>query len=172
MTQTILYVATSLDGYIAKKDGDLSWLSTDSEEDYGYQAFFDSIDALAIGNNTYQDILSFGEWPYEGKHSYIFTSEPQTTDRDDISFVSNMADFRKATKDYERIWLVGGGELAQTFFKDWAVDEVIISIIPIILGDGIPLFLNMPDMKLDLVSSTAFESGLVQVHYKKKAIKL
>jgi len=174
MTNTILYIATSLDGYIADRDGGIDWLSTidESDDDYGYPDFFDSIDALIMGSHTYEQILGFGDWPYAGKQSYVFSQRPLKTPHENIAILSsspNDALQHIHKQGYNKIWLVGGGLLTSSLLQDKLVDEFIISMIPILLGEGIPLFsASRPEEKLTLVNSKQYPSGLLQVHYRRQ----
>ncbi len=172
MIPILLYIATSIDGYIATKDGGVDWLSAidGSDSDYGYYAFYDSIDALIMGSKTYQQILDFGEWPYPGKPSYVFTRQALESDRDDVIFVSeDPLDVMRSleAQGIKKVWMVGGAEIIASFIKLGLIDEYIISIVPIVLGDGIPLFkAPLPEMNFEVVESTLYSSGLLQVHYK------
>lgn len=173
MARTALYIATSLDGYIARTDGGIDWLSIVERagEDYGYAAFYESVDAVVMGSKTYELCLSFSAWPYPGKKAFVFTQRNLTSDREDVVFVS--PDVRKAqtefkTQGLEKIWLVGGGALTGSFLQQGLIDEFIISVIPIILGDGIPLFPALSsETQLELVGSASYPSGLVQMHYRR-----
>lgn len=177
MTEVLLYIASSLDGYIARKDGSIDWLSIveTPDTDYGYREFYQSIDALVMGRKTYDLCLSFGEWPYPDKSAYIFTRQELTSERDDVTFISalpNQFMANVAAKGYRRIWLVGGGELVAEFERHSLIDEYIISIIPVFLGEGILLFPPPgPETILELTGSQFYSTGLVQLKYRKKGRK-
>lgn len=167
--KVILYIASSVDGYIARKNGDVDWLSiVEAEnEDYGYKAFYQTIDTVLIGRKTYEQVLTFGDFPYRQKACYVFSSKSQTNtddvqfvDGDIVSLVNDMKN--KAGKD---IWLVGGSKLIESFMSYDLIDEYIISVIPMILGEGIPLFENCNPQHLKLVDTISYDSGLVQMHY-------
>ena len=166
----IYYVATSLDGFIARRDGSVDWLFT--EGDYGYSAFYERIDALVMGSKSYKQVLTFGEWPYPGKTSYVFTREGLKTDRDDVVFVSDQPDnflTQLEAKGYKKIWLMGGAELATSFLRQGRIDEYILSIHPVILGEGIPLvYSSIPQEDLRLMKSKQYPDGLLQVRYQRK----
>ncbi|MBD2532668.1 dihydrofolate reductase [Nostoc flagelliforme FACHB-838] len=174
MTKVTLYIAASLDGYIARSDGGIDWLSIlDIEgEDYGYSDFYESIDAIVLGSKTYEVGLGFDQWPYPEKKSFVFTQRHLQSDRDDVVFVSGsvkqaLADIK--AQGLENIWLVGGGELINSFLQHSLIDEYIISTIPIILGGGIYLFPPpTPEEKLELISSKQYPNGLLQTHYRRK----
>ena len=175
MATIILYIASSVDGYIAKEDGSVDWLSMvdGSGSDYGYFAFYDSVDALIMGSKTYEQILGFGDWPYAGKPSYVFTHQTLRTERKDVIFTQGQEPERVISEmeaqGYKRIWLVGGAEIIASFIQCDLIDEYIISIIPIILGAGIPLFKSpTPEVKLEVLESKLYSSGLLHLHYKPK----
>lgn len=170
-TELILYIATSLDGYIAKSDGDIGWLPSPEEDEKsdGYAQFYDSIDALIMGSTTYQQVLGFGDWVYPEKPSYVLTTRNLSTVRSDILFIKGGVEEvieEINQKGYKRVWLVGGGRVASAFIKCGLVSEYIITIIPIILGSGISLYQSLPELKLDLVESKLSSSGMVELHYK------
>ena len=173
VTEYILQVATSIDGYIARLDGSIDWLPVPEEsgEDYGYTKFFNSIEALVMGSTTYEQVLGFGDWPYPDKFSYILTSRDLSTTRTDVYFVKGgveevVEDVKK--KGYKRVWLVGGGKVVASFMKRGLVSEYIIGVIPIILGSGISLYQSVPEQNLDLIETNAYSSGVVGLRYRKK----
>ena len=166
MSKVVLFIATSLDGYIAGPKGEIDWLFHDA--DYGYKAFFDSVEALVMGRKTYELSLSFGEWPYGDKPAYVFTRQTPPDDSR-VRFVAGdaaglIAGLRaRASKN---IWLVGGAALVSTFLREGLIDEFVISIHPQLLGAGIPLFEpGVPRLGLRLMGVTPFASGLVQLRY-------
>ncbi|PHJ56893.1 deaminase/reductase [Nostoc linckia z18] len=169
-----LYIATSLDGYIARSNGEIDWLSMfeAQEEDYGYAAFYQSIDAIVLGSKTYELGLSFDQWPYPDKKSFVFTQRHFKCDRNDVVFISDPVNYALSSieaEGFKNIWLVGGGALINSFLKHSLIDEYIISIIPIILGDGVRLFPPpTPEEKLEMMNSKQYPSGLIQVHYRQK----
>ena len=168
MRKIKLYIASSLDSYIAGEGGSIDWLFTD--EDYGYAKFYDSIDTILVGRKTYDQSLKFDGCPYKGKKVYVFTrriEEKKSTcyvehiNVDIPSFVRHL--LKLVGKD---IWLLGGGEIASILLNADLVDEIILSIHPVILGRGIPLFSNMRKrVNLQLLESNTFGSGLVQLCY-------
>jgi dihydrofolate reductase len=171
----VLYIAMSLDGYIATKDDDLGFLSmVESEgEDYGYAAFIQTIDAVIVGRKTYDKVLSMGyDFPHSDKDAYIITKTP----RDPIGQIKfytgdlNALVQRLKSEPGKNIFCDGGASIVHALMQDNLIDEWVISIIPIFLGGGIPLFKEgRPEQKLALVSSRAFEKGLVQLHYTRKS---
>jgi dihydrofolate reductase len=168
MRKIKLYIASSLDSYIASEGGGIDWLFTNG--DYGYAKFYDSIDTVLVGRKTYDQSLKFDEYPYKGKKVYVFTRRPngkkntqyvEFIDGDIPRFVSHL--LQSVGKD---IWLLGGGEIVSILLDANLVDEIILSIHPIILGKGVLLFSNIKKrVNLQLLESIPFESGLVQLCY-------
>ncbi|PWJ60257.1 dihydrofolate reductase [Dyadobacter jejuensis] len=174
MKKLILYIATSVDGYIAQPNDDLSFLSTVQREgeDYGYGAFIDGIDTVILGRKTYEWVLRHAEYPHADKDSYVITRQARPSVgriqfyTGDISSLVNELK-NKPGKD---IFCDGGAEIVHLLLKEGLVEEIILSIIPVLLGAGTPLFKEpRPYEGLQLLSSKAFESGLVQLHYQIKA---
>jgi dihydrofolate reductase len=171
MSKVILYIATSLDGYIAKTGHDISWLSSiDVEgEDYGYQAFIDKIGAVIMGNSSFEVIKAFGDWPYSNKQCFVATHSQDITTDDYVTFTTDPAatiQQLKASVDGD-IWLLGGANLADSLLRLDLVDELILSTIPVLLGNGIRLFNPpLPELNLTVLTSTSYHSGLVQTHYE------
>lgn len=167
MRKVILFIASSLDGYIAKASGEVDWLFTD--QDYGYADFLAGVDTILMGRRTYEQVLSFGEFPYKGTQCFVF-SRTRGGERDEyVTFISgNIESFVRGLKNGtgKNIWLVGGSEVIQSFMSHDLIDEFIISVHPIVLGDGIPLFrAPLPTRKLSFQKSRAFDTGLVQLTY-------
>lgn len=167
--KVVLYIATSLDGYIARKDGSVDWLPGLDDEDYGYSSFLATVDTVVMGRVTYEQLLDFGDYPYKGKKGYVFSSERRGRGPH-VEFVNSPPKkFTEGLRDEkgQDIWLVGGAELVDSFLSADLIDQFIISVAPMILGEGIPLF--FPDgreRKLRLVGSKSFPSGLVQSVYE------
>ncbi|MFB8787594.1 MAG: dihydrofolate reductase family protein [Potamolinea sp.] len=168
MRKIRLFIASSLDGYIARTSGEVDWLFTDS--DYGYAEFFSQIDTLIMGNTTYQQVLGFGEYPYQGKQGFVFSKTIVSERDNNVEFVGGDWEnfINKLRQSPGRdIWLVGGGQTIHFFMKHGFVDELILSIHPIILGDGIPLIVKDPSLETALVLKDVktYDSGLLQVYY-------
>jgi dihydrofolate reductase len=173
------FIATSLDGFIARNDGAIDWLNEANAtvpdgEDCGFQAFMDSIDALIMGRKTYEQVLSFGEWPY-GRTPVVVLS------RNPISFppgvpvtVTHSSEpprdllERLSNEGVEHVY-VDGGTTIEGFLSEGLIDEITVTVIPIALGDGIPLFRSEgKDINLKHVRTTAFDFGFVQTTYSVK----
>jgi dihydrofolate reductase len=170
MRKVKLFIASSLDCYIAREDGGTDWLYTDA--DYGYAKFYDSIDTIIVGRKSYDQSLTFDIYPYKGKKVYVFSrkKERKNNNEQDVEYIdTNIQDFvtsltQSIGKD---IWLLGGGEIVSVLLNAGLVDEIILSIHPIILGTGIPLLRNIQkEVNLKLENSLSFESGLTQLSYK------
>ncbi len=169
MKKVILFIATSLDGYVARTDGAIDWLFTDA--DYGYTPFLASVDTIWMGNKTYQQLLTFGDFPYENKQNFVFTRNTHLIQDENVTFVSeNLVTFATKAKLEEtdgNIWLVGGSEIINALIH--LIDEYIIFAHPIILGDGIPLFpKGITSIPLKTVSTEVFPSGLIRMTLLKK----
>jgi dihydrofolate reductase len=168
MRKLILYSATSLDGYIAGSNHEIDWLF--SGGDYGYAAFYDSIDTTISGFNTYKLALSFGSFPYPDKKNFVFSNHHKHEEDTPVIFIPEVpAGFIQDLKEKpgKDIWLVGGGQINTLMLNAHLIDEMIISIHPIILGKGIPLFAGSPQRRnFDLANSKTYPDGLLQVTYK------
>jgi dihydrofolate reductase len=173
MSEIIYYLAASLDGFIATPDGGVEWLAEFEApgKDFGYSDFYQSIDALFMGRRTYEQVLSFGEWPYPGKPSWIFSRRPLAISTPDITLADKnpkelLPELEK--QDLHRFWLVGGASLAASFRAQGLINEMIITIMPVILGGGIPIFdPEGPGERLALLDSKKFENDIMQLHYGK-----
>lgn len=171
--KVILYIATSLDGYIASPDDNLDFLSVVEQEgeDYGYAQFIESVDTVIVGRKTYDKVLSMGfDFPHSDKESYIITRTPKPATGKIEFYTGDLKNLILKLKKQEgkNIFVDGGAEVVNLLLKDNLIDEFCISIIPVLLGDGIRLFQdNRPELPLKFVRSESFKSGLVQVWYQK-----
>lgn len=167
MRKIVLFIASSLDSYIARPLGEIDWLFTD--QDYGYSEFLKSIDTVLLGRKTYEQVLTFGEYPYQDLKSYVFTKNTLFQAKKDVEVVTEdlktfIDDLRQV--DGKNIWLVGGSQLTYDFMNQNLVDELIVSIHPIILGEGIPLFASQTTpQSLNFTKCQTYSSGLVQLSY-------
>ncbi len=173
MRKLKLYIAASLDGFIAKPDGNVDWLNDPDfmieGEDFGYKEFLDTIDTTLMGNSTYQEILGFGKpFPYPEKVNYVFTKSNHQ-DNENVKFInSDIHHFVQELKSQNGsdIWLIGGGKINTVMMDHELIDEIILTVMPICLGEGIPLFSpGSKSVKWKLSSSRAYESGVVQLVY-------
>lgn len=170
------YVAQTLDGFIAESDGGVEFLNeVDHEggEDYGYAAFYATVDSLVMGRGTYAFVESAGTWHYAGKPCWVMTSQPVDAPPEDVR-VSQRSPREVVDEIAERgcreTWLVGGGKLARAFANEGLLDRWIVSVVPYVMGEGIPLVAaGMRPAGLTLESHTVYPSGLVQLVYRSRA---
>lgn len=168
--QCSVYIAASLDGFIARSDGGIDWLSTVQQAgiDYGYKAFHDSIDTVVVGRNTYDQVLGFAEWPYAGKRCVVLTHAPPVSRHGEEFFDGSPAELVSTlSNDGARRAYVDGGAVIQQFLAANLIDDLTLSLVPILLGEGIRLFGTLGhDQPLTLLRTQAFDSGLVQMVYR------
>jgi len=170
MRKLIYYMAASLDGYIARCDGTIDWLPVPgSREDYGYAAFLETVDTLIVGRKTYEQMLAHGPWAYGDRKCQVLSRKwagqrdvyAEFTDTRPAALLRRLR--KRPGKD---IWLVGGGESAHAWFAGGLVNEIVLTIIPMLLGEGRPLFLPTPaGATLFLRQTRSFPDGLVQLQY-------
>jgi len=171
--QVILYIAMSLDGYIAKPNDDLSFLSIVEKdgEDYGYADFVSSIDTVIIGRKTYDWVMKqVGEFPHADKNAYIITRTARPTIGKTIFYTGDLTDLVRKLKSEngKNIFCDGGAEIVNELLNNDLLDELIISVIPILIGNGTRLFKDgRPEQKLKLLNVKTFNTGLTQLHYKR-----
>ena len=164
-----VFIASSLDGYIATRDGKLDWLmsAAGSDEDYGYAAFMGTVDALAMGRGTYDFIADVSPWPFSGKQVFVFTHRPPAA-RQGVTFWAippSKALARWSEAGLQRVY-VDGGRLIRAFLAEGLIDDLTITLVPRLLGDGIPLFRTLGrETRLLLQGSTVFPSGMVTLSY-------
>ena len=166
-----LYIATSLDGFIAEENGGLDWLENPKlhaeGEDYGYVDFLKDIEVTLMGRKTYDQVRGFGEWPYSDKENYIFTSTGQVDPKHGKAIKS--IDEVLSIISEKNCWLIGGGGLNNEFLKKNLIDKIILTTMPVFLGKGIPLF-NSTEGSSNLIykSHKGFPNGVVQYHFSKQ----
>jgi dihydrofolate reductase len=171
----ILYIAMSLDGYIAKPNDDLGFLSVvDKEgEDYGYADFVSSVDTVIIGRKTYDWVTKQFDFPHAEKRTYVIT-RTQRPNLGNLEFYTGSLTelvLKLKAEIGKNIYCDGGAEIVNDLLKNNLIDEFIISVIPILVGSGKKLFNDgRPEQMLHLVSAKAYDSGLVQLHYKRQEI--
>jgi len=170
MRKIIYYVATSADGYIARPDGDVSWLERPRPKgNYGMAAFFRSVDTVLLGRRTYEVARSFGHESHPGKKNYVFSRARRRSRAPGVEFVGgDVGDFARRLRGSKgkNVWLLGGGALAASFLDAGQLDEFIIHVVPVLIGEGIPLIQpRHRRMPLKLLSSHAYPDGVVRLHY-------
>lgn len=179
MSKVSVFIATSLDGFIARQDGGIDWLPTpdtesQDDEDYGYNDFIKSIDAIVMGRNTYELVLTFDEWYYGKIPLFVLTTKgveiPDLLSKTVFQMSGNPHEIvnRLSEKGYLNLY-VDGGKTIQGFLKAGLIEEMTITTIPVLIGTGISLFGPTDhDIQLDLISNKSYPSGVVQHKYKVK----
>jgi dihydrofolate reductase len=170
-----VFIAMSLDGFIAREDGGLDWLmkqSTEGEE-HGFEAFMDGVDGLVMGSGTFETVVGFDAWPYTKPvvvMSQRLTDEDvpeKLRDKARVSAEKPAALMTAVAGDGGKRVYVDGGAVVGSFLREGLVDDLVITIIPILLGTGRRLFGELSaDLDLDLLDSKAFPSGLLRTHYR------
>jgi dihydrofolate reductase len=185
MGKTQYYCASSLDGYIAAADDTIDWLlryqgtfDGDGVEPIKgrYERFYDGVGALVMGSTTYAFILgqlaAGGDWPYSGKPTWVLSSrEPPKPEGADVRVVSarvpDLYDELVAAAGERNLWVVGGGNVASQFADAGLLDEVLVTVVPVVLGEGKPLFdRQVPGGPLQLTGASALDSGMVELRYE------
>ena len=169
MARTQLYIAQSLDGYIADESGGVEWLeSRGAGADFGYAEFLDQVGAIAMGAATYEQIVGWDiDWPYPGKPTWVFTHRTlDVPDDADVRFTDRTA--AEVVAEIERetesnVWLVGGGELARQWVDERVLDELILFVVPLLLGGGVRLFGDTRETDLELTDVRFVSEGLRRV---------
>lgn len=176
MPKTILYIAQSLDGYIARPDGSLDWLTSfppPKTGDYGYESLLEQTELIVMGRKTYEELLGFGiDWPFTDFKTLVVSSNSSfKISTENTALVSDniekqLSDWKtNATKN---AWIVGGAHLIKSLLDKQLIDEIIISILPKTIGNGIKLFSEgCIETDFELIDCTTYETGLVNLHYKK-----
>ena len=176
MRKVCLFIACSLDGYIAKPNDDLSFLQLVEKEgeDYGYAKFTETIDTFILGRKTYDWVKNnIGTAHYDNgeRDVYVITRSSRSNEGRTIFYNGDLKLLvnQLKAKEGKHIYCDGGADVVNSLLKEDLIDEMIISILPILLGAGTRLFQDhRPEQLLELVESKAFDTGLVQVHYKRK----
>ncbi len=169
----IVHIATSADGYIARPNGDLEWLTSRPAPEgfYGMSAFMKSIDTKVLGRKTYEVSLRLGAKFDSKGRTVVFSRHPPPADiPSGVEFANGpIAPFIRRLREHpgKDIWLMGGGDLIASFLDEEAVDRFVISVVPVFIGDGIPLIARRHrHVPLELESSERFADGVVQLHYR------
>ena len=171
-----MYIATSLDGFIARENGDIDWLPAPGEdgsaEDYGYKEFMDTVDVLVMGRNTFEKVLTFPEWPYGNKPVIVLSHRPVNIPKHLARSVETMSCsphdlVKRLSERGARHVYVDGGKTIRGFLDEGLIQQLIITRIPILIGSGIPLFGPLKrDIRLRHIETRQFPDGLVQSRYE------
>jgi dihydrofolate reductase len=168
----IVHIAASADGYIARSDGDLEWLTSRPAPKgfYGMNAFMKSIDTTVLGRKTFEVSLRLGAKFGSGSRTLVFSRHPPPADAPaGVEFVNEaIGPFVRRLREQpgKDIWLMGGGEIIASFLDEASIDEFVISVVPVFIGDGIPLIARRHrHVPLELRSTERFDDGLVQLRY-------
>jgi dihydrofolate reductase len=170
-----IYIATSLDGYIARKDGNIDWLleiPNPEKSDFGFSDFIRTIDAIVMGRKTYETVLAFSEWPYN-KPVFVLSNTLQSLPQnlsDKVEIIKGSPELVVDTlnaREYKNLY-IDGGETIQSFLNENLIDEMIITKVPILLGEGIPLFGELiKEQKFAHLKTEVLINYLVKSHYNK-----
>lgn len=167
----VYYVAASLDGYIATPDGGTAWLRPyeTTGEDFGYAAFYASVDAVLMGSRTFEQCLRYERWPYADKPCWVFSGRRFDRVPPGVTVIDESPAQALAALEsrwLKRAWLVGGGRFAASCAAQGLITEYIVSIVPVLLGSGIPLLDGARlDESLQLVDAKRYGAGVMQLRY-------
>ncbi len=170
-----VFIAASLDGYIARADGGIDWLidaDNKPEADFGYNEFIKNIDVIIMGRKTFEQILSFDNWPYRNIKLVVLTTDkiflPDNFNRDvEITNEPPVDLIKRLEKEKFSHAYIDGGKTIQNFLREGLIDEITVTTIPVLIGVGISLFGSLSsDVKLKLLSSRFYDNGFVQSKYK------
>jgi len=166
----LVFVGTSVDGFLAREDGDLEWLTSRGEAagDAGYSDFNATIDTMLVGRSTYETVDAFGSWPYEGKRVVVLSTSLDAGADDRISVVRSLDEAAALLQDRgaQRVYIDGGRTIQACLSAGW-VDELTLSHVSVLLGSGAPLFGPLPqDVDLEHVRTEVLGGGMVQTTYR------
>jgi len=170
-----VYIGISLDGFIAREDGDIDWLmaadTSSGAEDLGYEAFSDSVDCMIMGRNSFEKVRSFPEWPYEGKRLIVLSrtlkAVPAELDDNVALYAGPISELVKQLEKEgcQRLY-IDGGKTIQSFLNEGLITDLNITRVPVLLGEGLSLFgKTKQDIQLKHIATTTFENGFVQSTY-------
>ncbi len=167
-----VFIATSLDGFIARRDGGLDWLPADGGEPHGYEEFIATVDAIVIGRKTLETVLTYEVWPYETKPVIALSNTLGEVQVPDGAILEIMAGTpqqivaRLEERGLKHIY-VDGGVTIQNFLRAGLIQRMTITRVPVLLGSGVPLFGSLPhDLRLEHVGTASYPSGLVKSEYR------
>ena len=176
MTTGHVFIATSLDGFVARKNHNLDWLMKQQTAgaDHGYKDFMASVDGLVMGRGSYETALTFDDWPYS-KPVVVMSKTLSAADipeplRDKVQLTKldppELMQSLQSEHDWSRAY-IDGGRVVQSFIRCGLIEDIVMTLVPILLGDGIRLFGEIDaDIDLELLGAEAFESGLLQTRYR------
>jgi dihydrofolate reductase len=187
-SRTQYYCAATLDGYIAEADDTIDWLTgyrgsykgpeaESGKARAGYEGFYEGVGALVMGSTTYAFVLNEGgEWPYKGKPSWVLTSRElplPSADDVDVRFadthVPELYEEMMSAAGERHLWIVGGGNVASQFADAGLLDDLIVTVVPVVLGEGKPLFdRRLPGGAMQLAGTRVFDTGMVELRYEVK----
>lgn len=185
-SRVTIHMAASLDGFIARRDGRVDWLETTDEFESGesldpsvVEAFLKTIDCYVMGSRTYETALNFEAkglgWAYGDKPTFVLTTRNLPRTRDTVEFYSgDLAQFvnERLRPEFGSIWFVGGGAVSGECLRRGLADEIRYSILPVLIGDGIPFFENLgKDVTLHLAEVKAYKSGIVELRYDVRGVR-
>lgn len=170
------YIATSLDGFIARENGNIDWLPApgkdESAEDYGYKEFMDTVDVLVMGRNTFEKVLTFPEWPYGSRPVVVLSHRPVNIPEHLARSVEAMSCsphdlVKRLSERGARHLYVDGGKTIREFLDEGLIQQLIVTQVPILIGSGIPLVGPLKrDIRLRHIKTRQFADGLVQSRYE------
>jgi dihydrofolate reductase len=170
-----VFVGTSVDGFIARQNGEFDFLPADGGEPHGYDEFIATVDAIVMGRKTFETVLGFEAWPYGDKRVVVLSGQPVDLTAARGGVVEQMSGppaeivSRLAASGVNHIY-VDGGITIQRFLRAGVIDRLVITRVPVLIGDGIPLFGSLPhDIRLSHIATRQFPSGLVQSEYQVQA---
>jgi len=175
MTTGHVFIATSLDGFVARVNHELDWLMKQNTEgeDHGYEEFMDSVDGIVMGRGSYRTVLSFGEWPYKKP---VIVMSKSLSDHDIPASLRDRVQLTALDPPEVMRWLqeqgwsrayIDGAKVVQSFIREGLIEDIVLTTIPILIGEGLSLFGGVDaDVDLELSSVRSFESGLVQRRYR------
>jgi dihydrofolate reductase len=167
-----VFVGTSVDGFIARQNGTYDFLDQGGDEPHGYDEFIRTVDALVIGRKTFETVLGFAEWPYGDRRVVVLSDRPLDFSKVRGGHVEQMSGppaeivAKLAAAGIQHVY-VDGGITIQKFLKAGAIDRLTISRVPVLIGEGIPLFGSLPhDVRLRHVSTQQYRGGLIKTEYE------
>ena len=173
MQRTIYYAAASVDGFLAKADGDVSWLDPFNSPELGYEAFLSRVGAVVLGRKTFEQAQRFGPWPYPGRLGVVVTGRRSVAGLPDGVRTAALGDLAAVigalrARSAGLVWIVGGGETAGACLERGLIDELELYVVPVVLGGGIPLFGRGGGSvrSLEMLATRPFSNGVAMLRYR------